>query len=645
MTSGLVGIAGVVMQAGAHTAVEAADERVRQALRAMQRRGDAQRVIHARAATGALAVFGVNAKDDACAGLHLWQDPHSRDVLAWSGTLSNKSTLHGMHALPVSGPDTMQTAALLCSLLRERGVVAAQNWCGAYAVAWWHAADGRLALWRDGFGQEPLYFCEHDGALVFASDLRAVIQMGVPRTIVPAALETYLFNGHSVAPDTVVKQAAAMVPGERCDWQGGKTSTAPIRSVAGADLISADEPTRLAGVQHALESTLARQLTSDLAPVVPLSSGLDSCWLAATLAHQRGGRALRTVSIAFEDAQYDESRLAEAVARHLDTEHHTFRLTAQHVCDELDAFISALDHPTYDGLNAFFAAKVSRELGADVLVSGLGGDELFGGFPETLWGPWLTRFDALAEVLPHGAERALAKVLARDAFGFGRSQQFSEPLWHRASSVRGRHRLAAYQAVYCLIPYAARRRLLGAAQPDAVYSGLPLAAAQRLAAQIADDNDQAAMMRLAVGVCLAQRTIQDLRSMSVHHGLTMRLPLLDDDFVGMVEQIPLMLRASTHPERPFQRKLVTALLDNKLLATRKRGFALPMHHWLRLPALRAKLNETLHDGRLVQTIGLNSSAVRELSARFQSGDKRVPWHSMWALFVLLRWCALHGVTQ
>ncbi len=651
MTGDGVMLAGCVCFADTDACAERAEGHTHAALRAMPLRGEARRVLRSKSPNGACIALGVVTASESRAGAHSWEDPESRDVLIWSGALTNLAELH-QHLERAQGapiPAGCAPATLLMLSLRQFGLEAARHWRGVFSVAWWRAAEGRLTVWRDGLGQAPLFAAEIDGGLAFASELRALLQMGLTRSINPEALEVFLFNGHFVAPATPIERVSAIMPGERRSWESRGSDSFLFRP-GGIPALSQNDAQDDAHdrVQRAFDAAIEATVAQDAAPAVPLSSGLDSCWLAARLAQRRGGDAVRTVSIAFAEKDYDESKVAEAVARRLGARHRSFMLTAQHVQQSLDGFIAALDYPSYDGLNAYFVAQFALECGADSLVSGLGGDELFGGYPETKWGAWLSAFHALAGAAPVHIRRAVAHWLSRDALAFGRTQQCVEPFWHETHRSRRARWLAAYQTVYCLTPHAARAALLNPgmrATGDSVYCGLPEAATARLLDHMNPDDMRAAMMLLGKMVYLSQRTVQDLRTVSAHAGLALRIPMLDDAFVETVERLPIALRASTRPERPFQWRMVRAAIGDGLLSPDKRSFAMPMERWLHQPGLRTVIKATLDDDRLANSIGLNADAVRSLCSRFHSGDKRVPWYSVWMIYVLMRWCALHGVTR
>ena len=220
------------------------------------------------------------------------------------------------------------------------------------------ADPGRGQVWlaRDRLGIKPLYlFRPAGGGLLFASEVRALLAAGpelVPRRLSRRAVESFLAQGVVYGDEGHVEGIRELEPGSALtvDWLGR-----PLR-----------------------HRTYWRARAASRAEAVE-AGGVDSSVLA-TLATEASPGPVRTVSVGFDVADYDETAVAERFARELGTEHVCVRVSAADVRTDLDTLLAAVDQPTIDGMNTFYAARAARAAGVKVVLSGLGGDEIFGGY-------------------------------------------------------------------------------------------------------------------------------------------------------------------------------------------------------------------------------------------------------------------------
>ncbi len=278
---------------------------------------------------------------------------------------------------------------VLLHLYAEKGEAMVQDLRGMYAFAIWDARRCGLFLARDPFGIKPLYFADDGRSFRAASQVKALLAGGGVDTSPDAAGHVGFFLwGHVPEPHSLYQGIRALPAGSSL-WVDGKeknvsrfcgiAETLAKAEASGNGALAASEQETM---RAALKDTVRHHLIADVPVGVFLSSGMDSTTLAA-LASEEGGR-LRTVTLGFAEFKgtlNDETVLAEQVARHYAAEHQTVWVTRSDFASERDRLFAAMDQPSIDGVNTYFVSMAARRAALKVALSGLGGDELFGGYP------------------------------------------------------------------------------------------------------------------------------------------------------------------------------------------------------------------------------------------------------------------------
>ena len=279
---------------------------------------------------------------------------------------------------------------VILALYEREGIGALRQLRGMFALALWDAHEQRLLLARDPYGIKPLYYSAGARHLRFASQVKALeAGGGVDDEIDPAAIVGFLLWGSVPSPLTLRRAIRAVPAGHFLLAQRGAVSGPKSYYTPGNARRS--EPLELAA---ALRESVAMHLVSDVPVAIFLSAGLDSTLLAA-LACRHLSEPPTTFTLRFEQfvgTGRDEAPLAAAVARQLGTRHVERTITRADVPDLWPRVIAAMDQPSIDGFNTYLVSRLAREAGLKVVLSGLGGDELFGGYPTfrdvpswTLW--------------------------------------------------------------------------------------------------------------------------------------------------------------------------------------------------------------------------------------------------------------------
>ncbi|MEO0559618.1 MAG: asparagine synthase (glutamine-hydrolyzing), partial [Bacteroidota bacterium] len=344
-------------------------------------------------------------------------------VISFNGEIYNfqalKADLEAQGHTFQSGSDT----EVLLALYQEHGEDMTSVLRGMYAFAIYDATRHGVLLARDPYGIKPLYVADDGATLKAASQVQALLAMGgIDTEPDPAGHVGFFLWGHIPEPHTLYRGIQAFPPGHTQWIDADGPRAARAFSVLNTVIRDAEHDRQLVEtpaevVREALLGTMRAHLVADVDVGVFLSSGLDSTTLAA-LAAEAGGR-LRTVTLGFEEyvgSEHDEVPLAESVAAIYGAEHQTVRVGRDDFLGSLSSFLDSMDQPTTDGLNSYLVSQAAAQSGLKVALSGLGGDELFGGYPSFTEIPRIVR--ALGPVPGHavigrGLRAISAPILAR----------------------------------------------------------------------------------------------------------------------------------------------------------------------------------------------------------------------------------------
>ncbi len=526
---------------------------------------------------------------------------------------------------------------------------------GMFGLAIWDAASRTVLLARDRLGIKPLYVCTvrrpgASDALLFASELRALLATGVTqRRLHRGALASYLWNGFVVGPDALVDGVQLLPPGTTARIDPRAVHVAPRRYWQ-----LPTEPTARAAdggaaaverLRAELQTTLRQHLVSDVPLGIFLSGGVDSSAVAAMAASAAGAGsagAVRTFNVSFDEAEFDESKYARAVAAQLGTQHTDVRLRQREFVDHLDDALAAIDQPTFDGVNTFFVSRAVRQAGITVALAGTGGDELFGGYRSFRDVPRSARAARALRWLGAPVLRSSANAIGRWRSGAA-GELPPQTRWGKLADVlcSGGGLVDVYQIAYAMFTEDVHARLHGG-RPDAVRRGLPRARADELDGLVRAASPLHAVATLELANFLGERLLRDTDWAGMAVSLEVRVPLLDHVLVEAVAQVPAARRFRPLGKKLLLRELALGGLDPAIFDRPKSGFVLPIETWCR-QRLRGEVEQVLLDAGACAAAGVDPVTVGRLWRAFRDGAPGIYWSRIWLLYVLLRWCRAHGV--
>jgi asparagine synthase (glutamine-hydrolysing) len=496
---------------------------------------------------------------------------------------------------------------------------------GMFAFAAWNRRTRSLLLARDRLGVKPLYYAELDGGLVFASEIKSLLEdPGVSREWDPVAVDAYLTFGYIPAPLTIFKAVKKLDAARTLSVDGARVS---IRQYWDLHFTGDGDPARereyLERTDELLHEAVRLRLISDVPLGAFLSGGVDSSAVVSTMVRTSDTRVL-TMSVGFDSREFDELEHALTVARHLGVEAHT-RIVTPHVEELLPRLAWHCDEPFADSsiIPTYYVSRAAREQ-VTVALSGDGGDEMWCGYARhsnegvegrvrRALGPLAGAAGAVGSLLPTSVKgaRALSHLQYSAAQGYAIKHAFDyfddddrqalyEPAF--AAQVRGSD------------PYAKHRRLYeSCASPDPIDKALYVDARTYMV----DD------------------VLMKVDKMSMAVSLETREPLLDHKLLEYVATIPSSLKLRNGTTKYLLKKLLERRLPASILERPKQGFAAPVGQWLAGP-LASMGHDLLLDGRLAGRGILRDSEVRRLWSEHGAG--RADHHNrVWSLMMLELW--------
>lgn len=495
---------------------------------------------------------------------------------------------------------------------------------GMFAFAVWDDREQTLFLARDPFGIKPLYFAPAPSGLVFASELRALLASGrVDAGIDPRAVNDSLAYLAPSAPRTFYRAIRSLRPGERAVWQAGRldvrrhwgfqhASAAPVEVCHRREEFTAE-------LRRRLEDTVRAHSLADVPVGAFLSGGLDSIAIVGLMARRRTS-PLKTFSIGFEETAYSETEAAAAAARHIGTVHEPFVLTGARVAADIESILDALDQPTGDAVNTYYVSRLAKSGGVTVALSGLGGDELFGGYPWFRTTPRLNRLLPLWQALPGPLRHAILRRLQR---GDARSEKLGDLLGH----AHNLQELASLQRRNLAEP--ARQSLL---QEPIVFEPHP--ELPELSAELAGADPFSIISAWEFRTYMADVLLRDSDVMSMRHSLELRVPFVDRPLLEWFWHQPARFKLRRGLSKPALAEAVADVLPPGTATRPKQGFTLPFAIWMR-GALRPFLDDTFSEASVARSGFFNTSAVRARWLGFLAKDDPREWSRIWSLAVLI----------
>ncbi|HVZ19893.1 MAG TPA: asparagine synthase (glutamine-hydrolyzing), partial [Vicinamibacterales bacterium] len=494
---------------------------------------------------------------------------------------------------------------------------------GMFGIAIWDARERALLVARDRAGIKPLYYATAGGRLFFGSEAKCVLaNPEVDRSLDPAALDHYLAYLYTPRDRSIFRGIGKLPPGHYLKVHAGRVEQIEYWSLPVDRRFEGSEGDALEALDATLAGAVASHMVSDVPLGAFLSGGIDSSVVVALMA-RASSRPVQTFSIGFDEAAFNELPHARRVAEHLGTEHHEF-VVRPDALGILDRLIWHFDEPFGDAsaIPTWYVSEIARRH-VTVVLSGDGGDELFGGYDRYLPHPRVASFDRLAP----GVGRAVAAAAWRAIPHGARGRNF---LRHVARDPRGRYldSVTFYHADEraALLSPDLRATLAGwdaeahFAEPFARLDGLPFAAQM-----MAFDFDT-----YLPGDCLTK-----VDRMSMAHSIESRVPLLDHEVVEFAASLPVGMKIRGDRRKHLLKQLAFRLVPREILDRPKQGFGVPIGHWFR-GSMREVFGDVLGSATARQRGYFDAAFVGRVLQEHLDG-KRDHALRLWQLLVFELW--------
>jgi len=579
-----------------------------------------------------------------------------RYTLAFNGELYNHREIRRqLQGRDVVFAGTSDTEVFLAAVEQWGPIRALHRANGMFALALWDAKDRSVLLARDRLGEKPLYYGHAGTDIVFGSELKALAKH--PRfdtTVDRRALSSYFRYGFVPAPLTIYRGVRKLLPGSwvvlRADGRRPLPEPHPYWSFEQVTLNAMDDPFRgsmdeaAEQLDHLLHDSVGMRMVADVPVGAFLSGGIDSSTVVSIM-QAEATAPVRTFTIGFHERTFDEAASARSVATHLGTDHTELYVSPEAAQGVIPVLPAVYDEPFADPsqIPTLLVSKLAREQ-VKVVLSGDGGDELFGGYDRY---QVFARLERILDRTPAGIRLAAAR-----AIGAMRPRQW-DALWGVARPVLPRwvRNVQAGSKAFRLrsllmAPDDDRYRVLMShwAAPDRLVLG---------AGAAADDPgamSPAGAITVPVARAMAADTVcylpddilvkVDRASMAV--GLEARLPLLDHRIVEWAWRLPMEYKVDGGIGKRVLRAVLRRYVPDRLVDRPKMGFGVPIGSWLRGP-LRPWAEDLLDAARLRTEGYLDPDAVRRVWRDHVS--ERHDWqYVLWDILMFEAWLDTRNTT-
>lgn len=496
---------------------------------------------------------------------------------------------------------------------------------GMFALALWDSNRRRLLLARDRLGIKPLFYAEYQQALVFGSEIKALLVDDLPRRVDPLALHDYLSFDYVPGPRTMFEGIRKLQAGHLLIWDGELSIRRYWDIPQLATPLSKDLPDLKVELRALLQQAVTDAMVSDVPVGAFLSGGLDSSLVVALMSQVATG-PVRTFAIGFRERSYNELEYAREVAGRYGTEHQEFIVEPQ-IDDVIHAIVDHFDEPFADSsaVATYYVSQMAARH-VKVVMSGDGGDEVFGGY--TIY--QADRLAHLYRLLPRILGAQIIPRMARSLPASERKMSWDLKMRRFVENAR-RDPLAAHGSWRMIFNEQMKERLYTAWEPH--RDSLDL-----LRGYFDDypNNDLInRFLYVDAKVSLVDDMLTKVDRMSMAWGLEVRVPLLDHRLVEWMSQVPSDLKVKGLTLKYLMKEVARDLLPPRIVDRRKAGFHVPIPGWIK-QELRPLIDEQLGTATVARQGLFDPEYVRHLITEHRAGRENYS-RNIWGLLMFSLW--------
>jgi asparagine synthase (glutamine-hydrolysing) len=486
-----------------------------------------------------------------------------------------------------------------------------------FAFVLHHIPSNETYVVRDRYGMKPLYYSIQKLGCLVASELRALLASDlVPRKFNRSALEEYIETQTVCAPNTLIEKVQLLEAGHYLHFKQNEISKhCYYRLLSDTSYELSDKKTAQDLLRSSMKESVEQHMRADVPFGAFLSGGIDSSLLVGLMSEVRSEK-INTFQISFEEEAFDERKYAQLVAKKFSTNHHEINLSASEFLKDIPAAIAAIDFPSGDGPNTYAVSKAAKEAGITVAISGLGGDELFAGYPVFQYMNSIEKSFALK--LSYPLRKSASLLLS--SFSFNRSLRKKAELLG-LKQVDLAHAFPLVRKVWNANELLTRKTKHFEIEQNYKFifeKNAPLL--NRISAAEIESYMQHVLLR-------------DSDQMSMAHSLEIRVPFLDHNVVELATHLSNDLKYPTSPKK-FLTETFADILPDEVVNRKKMGFTLPWSVWM-----KNELKEFTESGfqELYNQNVVNEKVLKNAWSKFLMGSEEKSFISFWHLSVLGHW--------
>lgn len=519
---------------------------------------------------------------------------------------------------------TSSDTEVLAEAYAKKGIDCISDFKGMFAFAIWDEAKQELCIARDRMGVKPLYYYQDDNVFLFASEIRAILASGVVARKLNEAALTDFFSYQSVSsPISIIKNIQQLEAGQYIKIRNGSIDVRPFWDIASGkkEFDFSSRKAITSRIRELLLTAVEGRLISDVPFGAFLSGGIDSSAVVGLMAAVSQA-PVNTFNVSLSEEGFDESGYAELVAKKFNTRHEKIELKPTVMLDELENALNAMDTPSGDGINTYVVSKAVKKAGLTVALSGIGGDELFAGYP------FFQRFTKLNQ----------SSVIWNNSYLLRRLASRAVSLSGSASNARLGQLLdtssTRIEDMYPVFRKIISTKKLRSMTTTGVAGITELEKKYTARATAMSQYPLLSQVSIAEFIGYTQQTLlKDTDQMSMAVSLEVREPFFDHELVEYVLNIPDAIKYPNYPKQLLVESLGD-LLPPEIVHRRKQGFAFPWSLWMK-NELRSFCEPYLHS---ISDRGfIKGKELLSYWGRFLKGDPGVRWMEIWLFVILERW--------
>ena len=525
---------------------------------------------------------------------------------------------------------TNSDTEVLAEAFAQKGINCLDNLKGMFAFAIWDEAKKELCVARDRMGVKPLYYYSDENVFIFSSEIRSLLASGYIKMKLNQQALNDFFSYQSVSsPISIISGIQQLEAGHYITIRNNRFEIKSYWDITSGkrdfDFSSRKEVTKK--IRELLLTSVEGRMISDVPFGAFLSGGIDSSAVVGLMAAV-SNTPVNTFNISFSEKEFDESAYAEMVAKKFNTSHQRIELKATVMLDELQNALNAMDTPSGDGINTYVVSKAVKQAGLTVALSGIGGDELFAGYP------FFQKFTRLNKTSfwwnnSYRLRKLASKAVeATQGSNSGKLNQLLNTGSTRIEDV-----------------YPVFRKVLSPRQlreMTTVIDGEATELEKKYFARAKQLKEYPLLSQVSIAEFIGytqQTLLKDTDQMSMAASLEVREPFFDHELVEYVLSIPDDIKNPTYPKQLLVESLGD-LLPNEIVHRKKQGFTFPWSLWMK-KELKSFCEKNLQS--ICQRDFINEKELMACWNRFLKGDPAIRWMEIWLFVILEHWLQKNNI--